>query len=80
MEVIRNVLMADDEPDMLRFLKSQLSREYRVLEAVDGQQAIEKAANFSPDIILLGYDDAGERWACRFAGNCGSDSDSEYSR
>lgn len=47
------VLIADDEPDMLRFLKSQLSRHYRVLEAVDGQQAIEKAAQFLPDLILL---------------------------
>jgi C4-dicarboxylate-specific signal transduction histidine kinase len=38
---------------MLRFLKSQLNTHYRVLEAVDGQQAIEKAAQFLPDIILL---------------------------
>ncbi len=47
------LLVADDEPDMLRFLKSQLSPHYRVLEAVDGQQAIEKASQFLPDIILL---------------------------
>ncbi len=47
------VLVADDEPDMLRFLKSQLKDQYQVLEAVDGQQAIEKAAQFLPDIILL---------------------------
>jgi signal transduction histidine kinase len=47
------VLVADDEPDMLRFLKSQLSEHYQVLEAVDGQQAIEKAAQFLPDLILL---------------------------
>jgi signal transduction histidine kinase len=47
------LLVADDEPDMLRFLKSQLSSHYRVLEAVDGQQAIEKASQFLPDIILL---------------------------
>src|SRR5581483_9324734 len=57
-EVARNgnlpkVLVADDEPDMLRFLKSQLQRHYEVIEAVDGQQAIEKASQFLPDIILL---------------------------
>jgi signal transduction histidine kinase len=46
-------LIADDEPDMLRFLKSQLSSEYQVLEAVDGQQAIEKVSQFLPDIIVL---------------------------
>ena len=47
------ILVADDEPDMLRFLKSQLSSHYHVLEAVDGQQAIEKASQFLPDVILL---------------------------
>jgi signal transduction histidine kinase len=47
------LLVADDEPDMLRFLKSQLSSHYHVLEAVDGQQAIDKAGQFLPDIILL---------------------------
>jgi len=47
------LLVADDEPDMLRFLKSQLISHYQVLEAVDGQQAIEKAGQFLPDIILL---------------------------
>ena len=47
------VLIADDEPDMLRFLKSQLISHYQVLEAVDGQQAVEKACQFLPDIILL---------------------------
>jgi signal transduction histidine kinase len=57
-EVARNgnqpkVLVADDEPDMLRFLKSQLYQHYEVLEAVDGQQAVEKAGQFLPDIILL---------------------------
>ncbi len=46
-------LVADDEPDMLRFLKSQLSPHYNVLEAVDGQQAVEKAAQFIPEIVLL---------------------------
>ncbi|MDP1589304.1 MAG: ATP-binding protein, partial [Prosthecobacter sp.] len=46
------LLIADDEPDMLRFLKSQLSANFEILEAVDGQQALEKAAQFLPDIIL----------------------------
>jgi signal transduction histidine kinase len=57
-ETLRNgnrptILVADDEPDMLRFLKSQLNSLYNVLEAVDGQQAVEKAAQFLPDLILL---------------------------
>src|SRR6185436_17528136 len=41
-------LVADNEPDMLRFLKSQLVQHYEVIEAVDGQQAIEKASQFLP--------------------------------
>jgi signal transduction histidine kinase len=46
-------LLADDEPDMRRFLRSQLDEHYDVLEAVDGTQALEKATQFLPDIILL---------------------------
>lgn len=46
------VLIADDEPDMLRFLKSELTSDYEVLEAVDGRQAVELAAQFQPEIIL----------------------------
>ena len=46
------VLIADDEPDMLKFLKSQLSPGFQVIEAVDGQQAIEKANQFLPDVIV----------------------------
>jgi signal transduction histidine kinase len=47
------LLVADDEPDMLRFLKSQLEKHYQVVEAVDGNQALEKARQFLPDLILL---------------------------
>jgi len=46
-------LVADDEPDMRRFLRSQLDQDYDVLEAADGVQALEKATQFLPDIILL---------------------------
>src|SRR5208283_3576285 len=47
------VLVADDEPDMRRFLRSQLEEHYDLLEAVDGIQALEKTRQFLPDIILL---------------------------
>ncbi len=47
------VLVADDEPDMRRFLRSELNEDYDVLEAADGLQAREKAEQFLPDIILL---------------------------
>jgi C4-dicarboxylate-specific signal transduction histidine kinase len=47
------ILIADDEPDMLRFLKTQLQRDCQIVEAVDGNQAIEKALQFMPEMILL---------------------------
>jgi len=46
------VLVADDEPDMLRFLKTELMQDYEVIEAADGRQALALAAQFLPDIIL----------------------------
>ena len=47
------VLVGDDEPDMLKFLKSQLALQYEVLEAVDGNQAIEKTRQFLPDLVVM---------------------------
>jgi signal transduction histidine kinase len=47
------VLVADDEPDMRRFLVSQLEDDYEVIEAVDGNEAAEKAQTMMPDVILL---------------------------
>ena len=47
------VLVADDEPDMLTFLRGQLDSRYQVLDAVDGQQALDKAVQYLPDAILL---------------------------
>ncbi|MGH8023344.1 MAG: ATP-binding protein, partial [Limisphaerales bacterium] len=46
-------LIADDEPDMQHFLKTELERDYDLIEATDGVQALEKAELFAPDIILL---------------------------
>jgi signal transduction histidine kinase len=46
-------LVADDEPDMLHFLKTELSEQYEVLEAINGLEAVEKAGQFLPEIILL---------------------------
>src|SRR5476649_1696063 len=38
---------------MRRFLKSELQKDYDVISATDGAQALEKAEHFLPDIILL---------------------------
>jgi signal transduction histidine kinase len=46
-------LVADDEPDMQHFLKTELQRDYDIIQATDGVQALEKAELFLPDVILL---------------------------
>jgi len=50
----RKVLIADDEPDILEILTYNLSREgYSVITAKDGDEAIHKAKQNSPDLIVL---------------------------
>jgi signal transduction histidine kinase len=46
-------LVADDQPDMLRFIKSELAPHYNVIAVSDGQQAVDQAAAQTPDIVLL---------------------------
>jgi signal transduction histidine kinase len=46
------ILIADDEPDMLRFLKSQLEDDYEILQAVDGAQAVSMATQYLPELIV----------------------------
>ena len=49
----QRILIADDEPDMLRFLKSQLKNQFQIVEAGDGQEAFEVASEQLPELILL---------------------------
>jgi len=50
----RKVLIADDEPDILEILKYNLVNEgYQVITAKDGDDAIEKAKRFQPDLLVL---------------------------
>lgn len=47
------VLVVDDEPALLKLVRINLERDYRVLLAVNGQQAIEMVAREQPDLVLL---------------------------
>lgn len=48
------ILIADDEPDIVAFLSYHLkSKGYLVSTAADGAEAIRKAKEFRPDLILL---------------------------
>jgi len=50
----RTLLLIDDEPQVLRFLRSSLaSTGYRLFEAATGQAGLAEAAARRPDIILL---------------------------
>lgn len=46
------VLIIEDNPDMLNYLKDILQSEYRILMAENGTAGIEKALKYCPDIIL----------------------------
>ena len=48
------VLVADDEPHLLRLVKFRLEREgYEVLTAVDGESALDMARSERPDLCVL---------------------------
>ncbi len=50
----KKVLIADDEPDILEILKYNLSNKgYEVITAKDGDEALEKARRFNPDLVVL---------------------------
>ncbi|NTS39848.1 response regulator transcription factor [Flavisolibacter sp. BT320] len=50
----RKVLIADDEPDIVEILKYNLEKEgYEVITARDGDEALHKARQTSPNLIVL---------------------------
>jgi signal transduction histidine kinase len=50
-----NVLVVDDEPDMRRFLGSQLKDRYNIFEVSNGTKAIEEANKRDFNLVLLDY-------------------------
>lgn len=50
----RKVLIADDEPDIVEILKYNLVKEgYDVVTAKDGDEAIDRAKQTQPDLVIL---------------------------
>lgn len=50
----RKILIADDEPDILEIVSYNLSREgYEIYTAKDGNEAIDRARQLHPDLIIL---------------------------
>lgn len=46
------LLVVDDNPDLLRFIASELNGEYAVVTASDGREALKEVAEYVPDIIV----------------------------
>ncbi len=55
-EAKKKILIVDDDPTMLRMIKSLLDNEYRVFMAGSGMNAITFLANNKVDLILLDYE------------------------
>jgi len=51
----KSILIVDDEPDAIEFVKAVLSdiAEFHVISAKDGKEGINKAASDKPDLIIL---------------------------
>lgn len=50
----KKILIADDEPDILEILSYNLGKEgYEIITAKDGEEALQKAKLFKPELIML---------------------------
>lgn len=54
MDIKATILVADDEPDILEIIQYNLQKEgYKVYTASNGEQALEKAKELHPQLIIL---------------------------
>lgn len=47
------ILVADDNADMRAFIKTVLSRQYHLIEAANGRQAVDRCRESLPDLVML---------------------------
>ncbi|HOW89920.1 MAG TPA: response regulator, partial [Elusimicrobiales bacterium] len=52
MSLKKRILLVDDDPMLRQLAEDVLSDDYEVLQAVDGQDAWEKAPGFRPDLVV----------------------------
>jgi DNA-binding response OmpR family regulator len=51
---VKKVLIVEDDPDIIRLLKCRLEKEnYLISVAMDGEEALQKTTQESPDLVLL---------------------------
>jgi YesN/AraC family two-component response regulator len=46
------ILIIEDNADMRQFIRSDLNKDYEIMEAIDGVDGFEKALSFDPDLII----------------------------
>lgn len=50
----KRILLVDDEPDIIEFIEYNLKKEnYEIFKATNGKEAIQKAREVHPDLIIL---------------------------
>jgi CheY-like chemotaxis protein len=49
----KRILIADDEPSVRSLVKRVLSQNYTVLEATDGEEAVDMVFSKEPDLVLM---------------------------
>jgi CheY-like chemotaxis protein len=49
----KRILIADDEPSVRSLVKRVLSQNYTVLEAADGEEAVNMVFSQEPDLVLM---------------------------
>jgi len=56
----KHILVVDDDPGMLKLIKSQLEDEYNIATAINGNLALRFLTTKSTDLILLDYEMPGQ--------------------
>lgn len=51
-KVVSTVLIIEDHSDMRDFIKQQLVEEYKIIEAYNGKDGLEKAKEYTPNLIV----------------------------
>ena len=49
----KKILVAEDEKDVVFVIRTALEKDYEIVEAFDGKQALEKAKKEPPNLIIL---------------------------
>ena len=53
MPIKKIVFLVEDDAEVRKMLKNQLSRVYEVYEAADGEEAVSKVIDHKPDLVIL---------------------------